>query len=77
LLLSSFLTLIAGGRLISRFVWRAEPGSQRQPIAPAMLLAGTVFLLGLWPSLILNPAKIAAEQLLNPAAYIAATGLSP
>ena len=77
LLLSSFLTLIAGARLISRFVWRAEPSSLRQPLAPAVLLAGTVFLLGLWPSLILTPARTAADQLLHPAAYIAATGLSP
>jgi multicomponent Na+:H+ antiporter subunit D len=77
LLLSSLLTLIAGARLISRFVWRTAPAVQPQPLAPAMLLVGAVFLLGLWPSLILTPAKTAAAELLHPAEYIAATGLSP
>ena len=77
LLLSSFLTLVASGRLFSKFVWRATPAAPPKNLAPIVLLAGTVALLGLWPSLVLNPARAAADQLLHPSAYIAATGISP
>lgn len=78
LLLSSLLTLIAGARQLSTVVWRREwRGRRSWSVNPAILLTATIFLLGLWPSLILTPAKTAAEQLLHPAAYIAATGLSP
>lgn len=78
LLLSSLLTLIAGARQLSTVVWRREwRGRSSWSANPAILLTATIFLLGLWPSLILAPAKTAAEQLLHPAPYIAATGLSP
>ena len=77
LLASSFLQLVASGRLFSKFVWRATPAAAPKNLGSALLLTVTIALLGLWPSLILTPARTAAEQLLNPAAYIAATGLSP
>jgi multicomponent Na+:H+ antiporter subunit D len=79
LLLSSLLTLIAGIRLWSRLFWQ-QPATTIQPaprIAPIMLLTGTVLLLGLWPSLLLNVAGAAATGLLDPARYIAAMGLAP
>jgi multicomponent Na+:H+ antiporter subunit D len=79
LLLGSFLTLIAGIRLWSRLFWR-QPAVAAGPapsVAPIALLTGAVLLLGLWPSLMLNVASAAATDLLNPARYIAAVGLSP
>jgi len=42
-----------------------------------VLLTGTVVLLGLWPSLMLNMASVGANDLLSPARYIAAVGLRP
>ncbi len=79
LLLSSLLTLIAGARLWSHIFWRprAEPAQRPQGLAPAVLLAGTIVLLGFWPNLLLNIADAAASGLLDPARYIAAVGLAP
>jgi multicomponent Na+:H+ antiporter subunit D len=79
LLLGSLLTLIAGLRLWSR-LFRQHPAAGVDPmrsIAPIVLLSGTVLLLGLWPSLMLDVASAAARDLLDPARYIAAVGLSP
>jgi hypothetical protein len=39
-------------------------------------LTGAVVLLGLSPNLVAHASAVAAEQLLHPARYIAATGLS-
>jgi multicomponent Na+:H+ antiporter subunit D len=79
LLLSSLLTLIAGARLWSHIFWRPR----REPIArpsgrgAAILLTGTVLLLGLAPSLLIRAGDVAAKDLLNPSRYIAAVGLAP
>lgn len=78
LLLGSLLTLIAGLRLWSRLFWQQQPAAAVSPaIAPIVLLTGAVLLLGLWPSLMLDIASPAARDLLDPARYIAAVGLSP
>jgi multicomponent Na+:H+ antiporter subunit D len=80
ILLNAFLTLIAGTRLWSRIFWRKgeTPGAAHpQGIGAVVLLGGTVLLLGVWPNLILGPSVTAAQDLLKPARYIAATGVSP
>jgi multicomponent Na+:H+ antiporter subunit D len=81
LLLNALLTLIAGTRLWSHIFWRPGPLPAASSAAPATgaaaLLTGTVVLLGLWPSLVLNAANAAAAGLLDPSRYIAAVGLSP
>jgi len=80
LLFNSLLTLIAGTRLWSHIFWRGT--AERavlppQPLGGAALLVGTIVLLGLWPSLFVAPAQIAAADLLAPTRYIASVGLSP
>ena len=79
LLLNGLLTLIVGARLWSLIFWR--PGSAVTGKPPgaggAVLLTGTILMLGLWPSLVVNIAAGAAASLLDPAAYIAAVGLAP
>lgn len=77
LLLSSLLTLLASAHLFSKFVWRGTSAAAPKNLAPTILLTVTIGLLGLWPSLVLNPARLAAHDLLDPTRYIAAVGLSP
>lgn len=80
LLLNAFLVLVAGARIWSRIFWGQGQGAARPQHhgAPAVaLLGGTVLLIGLWPSLLVTPATLAARDLLDPARYIAATELSP
>jgi multicomponent Na+:H+ antiporter subunit D len=79
LLGNSLLTLIVGARLWSLIFLRPRTG----PVAPArgfggaLLLTGTVAMLGLWPSLLVNFSIEAAAHILDPAAYIASVGLAP
>lgn len=79
LLLNSLLTLIVGARLWSLIFLRPRtaPLGKLQGAGGAILLTGTVVMLGLWPSLIVDIAVGAATSLLNPQGYIAAVGLSP
>jgi multicomponent Na+:H+ antiporter subunit D len=80
-LLNALLTLIAGTRLWSHIFWRPGPipavSSPPPATGAAVLLTGTIILLGLWPSLVVNAADAAATSLLDPSSYIAAVGLSP
>jgi multicomponent Na+:H+ antiporter subunit D len=84
LLLNALLTLIAGGRLWSRIFWRTAPGGSIMsvaspgavvPIAAATLLTALVVGAGLWPEPLLAIGKVAAAGLLDPRAYVGATGL--
>jgi multicomponent Na+:H+ antiporter subunit D len=79
LLLNGLLTLIVGARLWSLIFWRPRSAAVSRPqgAGGAVLLTGTVLMLGLWPSLVVNVAAGAAASLLDPAAYIAAVGLGP
>ena len=80
LLFNSLLTLVAGTRLWSHIFWRGAAGPvtlPAQPLGGAALLTGAVVLVGLFPSLVLEAAGIAAADLLAPARYIASVGLSP
>lgn len=79
ILLNSLLTLIAGTRLWSHIFWkpRAEQLQKAQGMGGTVLIAGTIVLLGLFPSLLLKAASVAATELLDPSSYIIATGLSP
>ncbi len=79
-LLNALLTLIAGTRLWSHIFWRGT--AERAPLGASRVL-GTfimtviVTLLGLAPALLVSAAQIAGSDLLDPARYIAAVGLSP
>lgn len=79
LLLNSLIGLIAGARLWSFAFWhpRAEPLVRLRGYAPAILLTGTVLLLGIAPSLLIKAGSVAARDLLDPGRYIAAVGLAP
>jgi len=79
ILANSLLTLIAGARLWSFIFWRPAPAPLSKPrgYGAALLLTGTIAMLGLWPSLLLKSADIAAHDLIDPARYIAAVGLGP
>ena len=79
LLLNSLLSLVAGARLWSFAFWhaRAEPLSRPRGYAPAILLTGTVLLLGIAPSLLIKAGGVAAGDLRDPARYVAAVGLAP
>jgi Formate hydrogenlyase subunit 3/Multisubunit Na+/H+ antiporter, MnhD subunit len=92
LLVNAVLTLIAGTRLWAHIFWREGPegeGSEhvRQPLVPldqrgrlgfgaaAALTAGIV-LAGLWPAPLLDGARMGAQDVADPARYVAATGLA-
>lgn len=79
LLLSSLLTLIAGARLWSFVFWHPRHAPLRRPpgYAPAILLVGTVLLLGVAPNLLIGIGMVAAHDLADPARYVAAVGLAP
>jgi multicomponent Na+:H+ antiporter subunit D len=87
LLFNALLTLIAGSRLWSHIFWRpaAEtamaagtrvPGQRRLfGLGAAGLLTLLVVAAGLWPEPLLAVGHVAASALLDPRAYVAATGL--
>jgi multicomponent Na+:H+ antiporter subunit D len=79
LLLNGLLTLSVGARLWSLVFWRprSQPIVTPRGAGGAILLTGTIVMLGLWPTLLLDVASGAAATLLRPQAYIAAVGLSP
>ena len=90
-LANALLSLIAGARLWSHIFWRpghegaaAEtPNPDLKPLgkrarwglAPTVVLTAIVLLLGLFPEPLLALAREGAQGLLDPARYIAATGL--
>ncbi|MEO6012227.1 MAG: proton-conducting transporter membrane subunit [Devosia sp.] len=80
ILLNALLTLIAGARLWSRLFWRGTGDRVSLPVMPlaatiALTVAGVV--LALMPNVLIASAQTAAYDLINPARYIAAVGLSP
>ncbi len=91
-LANALLTLVAGSRLWAHIFWRAgregeseTPNPDLRPLgsraawlglAPTGVLTLAVLLLGLWPDPLLGFGKAAAGGLLQPAGYIAATGLA-
>jgi len=79
LLLNSLLSLIAAARLWSFAFWhpRTEPVVRPRGYAPAILLTGTVLLLGIAPSLLIKAGSVAARDLRDPVRYIATVGLAP
>ena len=79
LLASSLLSLIAGARLWSFIFWhpRTAPLVRPRGYAPAILLTGTVLLLGLAPNLLIKAGNVAARDLRDPARYVSAVGLAP
>ena len=79
LLLSSLLTLIAGARLWSFVFWHPRHAPLLRPpsYAPAILLVGTVLLLGVAPNLLIGIGMVAAHDLADPARYVVAVGLAP
>ena len=79
LLARTLRSLGAGARLWSFIFWhpRSEPLARPRGYAPAILLTGTVLLLGLAPNLLIKAGSIAARDLREPARYVAAVGLAP
>jgi multicomponent Na+:H+ antiporter subunit D len=80
ILSNAFLTLVAGARLWSQVAWRTSDATRRRPRAgmgAVALLTGAILMVGLWPSILIGPATIAARELLDPSGYIAAVGLAP
>ncbi len=79
ILANAFLTLIAGSRLWSHIFWRGAAGKAALPaqsLAATVLLTLVIVALGLAPNLMIAAAQIAGEGMIDPARYIAATGLS-
>lgn len=91
-LANALLTLIAGSRLWAHIFWRGgHEGASEAPnpdlrplrrrevwlgLAPATALTVVVVVLGLWPEPLLGFGREAAAGLLDPANYVAATGLA-
>jgi multicomponent Na+:H+ antiporter subunit D len=91
-LANALLTLIAGTRLWAHIFWRAgregegeTPNPDLKPLprrdvwlglVPATVLTAVVIGLGLWPEPLLWFGREAAAGLLDPAHYVAATGLA-
>jgi multicomponent Na+:H+ antiporter subunit D len=79
-LLNALLTLIAGSRLWSHIFWRGAAEKAAVPfraLAATWLLTAVIFVLGLAPSLVIDTARTAAQDLLDPGRYITAVGLVP
>lgn len=91
-LLNALLSLIAVARVFAHVAWRAAPlpghgpegprqvmltgREERMVLWPAALLVVALVGLGLWPEPVVGFGISAAKALLEPAAYIAATGLA-
>jgi multicomponent Na+:H+ antiporter subunit D len=79
-LLNALLTLVAGTRLWSHIFWRGTAEKASVPfrsLAATWLLTAVIFLLGLAPSIVVDTARTAAQDLVAPDRYIAAVGLAP
>ena len=79
-LVNALLTLIAGTRLWSHIFWRgtAEKATLPwSPLAAAWILTAVVVALGVAPAILIDAARIAVQDLLDPSRYIASVGLSP
>jgi multicomponent Na+:H+ antiporter subunit D len=92
LLANAVLTLIAGTRLWAHVFWRSGPEGEASehtsvPLLPfdkggrlamgaASGLTALIVLAGLWPSPLMDGSRLAATDVLDPARYVAATGLA-
>lgn len=83
LVANAVLTLIAGTRLWAHIFWRNAPEAvaprrHRDGIgfAAAGLLAAAIVAAGLWPNPLIAGAHMAAADIVDPAHYVAATGLA-
>jgi multicomponent Na+:H+ antiporter subunit D len=87
LLANAVLTLIAGTRIWAHVFWRPrnndkallpmpETGRSRMGIAALAALATVIVAAGLWPAPMMDVASIGAAGMLDPGAYISATGLA-
>jgi len=79
-LLNALLTLIAGSRLWSHIFWRGTAERAALPfraVSATALLTLVIVALGLAPNVMIAAAQIAANDMLNPARYIASVGLAP
>jgi multicomponent Na+:H+ antiporter subunit D len=78
-LLNALLTLIAGARLWSRIFWHPASGPLTKPQGRggAVLLVGTIVVLGFAPGLLIQIGQAGAGTMVDPSRYIAAVGLSP
>ncbi len=82
LLVNAVLILIAATRLWAHIFWRSAPEGQAPPalnrraaaVTAALTLA--IVLVGLWPAPMLDMIQQGAKNIINPARYVAATGLA-
>ncbi len=91
-LMNALLSLVAVARLFAHVAWRAAPlpgfgpdgprqvmltkREERMVLWPMAVLAVALLGLGLWPEPVVGFGMAAARGLLEPASYIAATGLA-
>lgn len=91
-LLNALLSLIAAARVFAHVGWRAAPlAGHEAPAERQLLMSGRLTVMSLWPTIVLVVALVAlglwpeplagfgvaaARGLLDPSAYIAATGLA-
>jgi multicomponent Na+:H+ antiporter subunit D len=87
LLVNAVLTLIAGTRIWAHIFWRPHPLETAAPmtgpaptgrLGPAAVigLTAAIVISGLWPAPLMEAASRGAVTMLDPAAYVAATGLA-
>ncbi|QQR37984.1 proton-conducting transporter transmembrane domain-containing protein [Devosia rhizoryzae] len=86
LLVNAVLTLIAGTRLWAHVFWRSAPVAMTVTVPPSrgdrLGVAATSFLVlavvlaGLWPAPLMEGASAGAADILDPARFVAATGLA-
>jgi multicomponent Na+:H+ antiporter subunit D len=92
LLINAVLTLIAGTRLWAHVFWRAAPGGManllpepREVLSDrgrqlgfgmTVVLVAVIVVVGLWPGPMMRGVRLAAEDIVDPSRYVAATGLA-
>lgn len=87
LLINAVLTLMAGTRIWAHIFWRPHPLETAAPmtgpapagrLGPAAVigLTAAIVIFGLWPAPMMEAASRGAATMLDPAAYVAATGLA-
>ncbi|MBD8065369.1 Na+/H+ antiporter subunit D [Devosia sp. PTR5] len=92
LLVNAVLTLIAGARLWGHIFWRSGPidaapsdaprllapltGRGRVGYAATAVLTALIVVAGLWPEPVMQGARLAAGDIVDPARYVEAVGLA-
>ncbi|WP_170926322.1 proton-conducting transporter membrane subunit [Devosia lucknowensis] len=92
LLINAVLTLIAGSRLWSHIFWRSGPEGEgtehaspnlvafdrrgRLALGASAALTLGIAAIGLWPGPLMGAVSVGAADILDPARYVAATGLA-